>query len=133
MWAWCSGVSGMAFPRVLAARQSIAGAKVPPRSRATRGKTRRPVGCALTGNPYIEEVGQPTMAINGAWNKRCGPGGGTRRLHQFPTPPLRGVLWGRTRIDARGKGVVFRSAWYRRYRANLEVRTTIRSHSLLSL
>ena len=33
---------------------------------------------------YISIVGQPTMAINGLWNKRCGPGGGTRRLHQFP-------------------------------------------------
>src|SRR5437762_7316417 len=34
--------------------------------------------------PYIFCVGQPTMAINGVRNKRCGPGGGTRRLHQFP-------------------------------------------------
>lgn len=23
------------------------------------------------------------MTINGLWNKRCGPGGGTRRLHQY--------------------------------------------------
>ncbi len=23
------------------------------------------------------------MTINGSWNKRCGPGGGTRRLHHF--------------------------------------------------
>ena len=23
------------------------------------------------------------MVINGAWNKRCGPGGGTRRIHQI--------------------------------------------------
>ena len=22
------------------------------------------------------------MMINGLWNRRCGPGGGTRRLHQ---------------------------------------------------
>jgi len=27
-----------------------------------------------------------TMAINGVWNKRCGPGGGTRRLHHSPRP-----------------------------------------------
>src|SRR6201996_3717939 len=33
---------------------------------------------------YISIVGLPTMAIHGLWNKRCGPGGGTRRLHQFP-------------------------------------------------
>ena len=31
---------------------------------------------------YMSGVGQPTMAINDAWNKRCGPGGSTRRLHQ---------------------------------------------------
>lgn len=24
-----------------------------------------------------------TMTINGLWNRRYGPGGGTRRLHQF--------------------------------------------------
>ena len=32
------------------------------------------------------------IVINGSWNKRSGPGGGTRRLHQ----------WGRNRIDVRG-------------------------------
>src|SRR5437762_8071836 len=37
--------------------------------------------------PYIFCVGQPTMAIHGLRNKRCGPGGGTRRLHQFPPAP----------------------------------------------
>ena len=34
-------------------------------------------------NPYIEPVGQPTMAINGLRNRCCGPGGGTRRLHHI--------------------------------------------------
>ena len=29
-------------------------------------------------------AGLPAMAINGTWNKRCGPGGSTRRLHQTP-------------------------------------------------
>src|SRR5207302_7167983 len=38
----------------------------------------------LPAAPYILPVGQPTMAINGLRNKRCGPGGGTRRLHQSP-------------------------------------------------
>jgi len=33
---------------------------------------------------YIYGVGRPTMAINALWNKRSGPGGSTRRLHQFP-------------------------------------------------
>ncbi len=28
-------------------------------------------------------AGLPAMAINGAWNNRCGPGGSTRRLHQI--------------------------------------------------
>jgi len=33
---------------------------------------------------YICPVTSVTMAINTARNKRCGPGGGTRRLHQSP-------------------------------------------------
>lgn len=33
---------------------------------------------------YICRVTSVTMAINTARNKRCGPGGGTRRLHQSP-------------------------------------------------
>jgi hypothetical protein len=32
---------------------------------------------------YITDAGLPAMAINGAWNKRSGPGGSARRLHQF--------------------------------------------------
>src|SRR5215472_6749040 len=32
---------------------------------------------------YMCRVGQPTMAIHGLRNKRCGPGGSTRRLHHF--------------------------------------------------
>ena len=57
--------------------------------------------------PYICAVGQPTMAIHGLRNKRCGPGGGTRRLHQFrrlPNTVGAGALRGRNRLDARGKG-----------------------------
>ena len=34
-------------------------------------------------NPYITSVEKSTMAINAAWNKRYGPGGSTRRLHQI--------------------------------------------------
>ena len=33
-------------------------------------------------SPYFGEAGLPAMAINGPCNKRLGPGGGTRRLHQ---------------------------------------------------
>lgn len=40
-----------------------------------------------------------TMVINDIWNKRSGPGGGTRRLHQD--------LWGRNRIDTRNKDIFF--------------------------
>src|SRR5438270_10425413 len=40
-------------------------------------------------------------------NKRIGPGGGTRRLHQVPTEPKPGgQLWGRNRIDGRVKVVL---------------------------
>jgi hypothetical protein len=38
------------------------------------------------------------MAINDAWNNRCGPGGSARRLHH---------LWGRNRLDTRGKDSSF--------------------------
>ena len=40
-----------------------------------------------------------SIAINGLWNRRSGPGGGTRRLHH--------ILWGRHRIDTRGKDRLF--------------------------
>ena len=50
-------------------------------------------------------VGRPTMAINGLRNKRCGPGGGTRRLHQ-PRRSRAAVPRGRNRLDARGKGKI---------------------------
>ncbi len=53
------------------------------------------------------------MAINGIRNKRIGPGGSTRRLHQirFPAfllPPhgagrTAGPAWGRNRLDERLK------------------------------
>jgi hypothetical protein len=37
-----------------------------------------------SSNPaYIERAGLPAMAINGRRNKPFGPGGSTRRLHQF--------------------------------------------------
>ena len=32
---------------------------------------------------YIGYVGLPTMAINAVRNRRSGPGGSTRRLHQI--------------------------------------------------
>jgi len=35
-------------------------------------------------NAYVDFVTSVTMAINTARNKRCGPGGGTRRLHHSP-------------------------------------------------
>ena len=89
------------------------------------GPTAIPPGCTARENAYISSVGQPTMAINGAWNRRSGPGGSTRRLHQFDTPPGGRQLWGRIRIDARSKGASRRSAWYRRYRAIHYVPTTI--------
>jgi hypothetical protein len=38
-------------------------------------------------------------------NKRPGPGGGTRRLHQKLTSSS-GLLWGRNRIDGRVKAVL---------------------------
>ena len=40
-----------------------------------------------------------SIAINGLWNRRSGPGGGTRRLHH--------ILRGRHRIDTRGKDRLF--------------------------
>ena len=50
--------------------------------------------------------GQPTMAINDAWNRRSGPGGvpgaSTKIRHRSRRP-----FWGRNRIDARGKDVFF--------------------------
>src|ERR687892_466183 len=68
---------------------------------------------------YIRPVGLPTMAINAARNKRSGPGGSTRRLHHSPpgASPRGGPIWGRNRLVARGKGVGFPPACYRRYRA----------------
>jgi len=51
------------------------------------------------------------MVINVIWNRSCGPGGGTRRLHQ--------VLWGRNRIDVLNKEIIFtrydtaESLWFR--------------------
>jgi len=76
-----------------------------------------PCRIASTGRrAYIYRVGQPTMAIHGLWNKRCGPGGSTRRLHQFLAGPTAGDPRGRTRLDARGKGKIRRPVWYHRYR-----------------
>ena len=44
-------------------------------------------------NPhYINLVSLLTMAINGAWNKRCGPGGSTRRLHHILGGLIQGAL-----------------------------------------
>ena len=49
---------------------------------------------------------RPAMAINGMCNRRYGPGGSTRRLHQFPprpADPAGAVPRGRNRIDVRSK------------------------------
>ena len=49
---------------------------------------------------YMNRVTSVTMAINGVWNKRCGPGGGTRRLHHLTRPvswPAEGGETGSTR------------------------------------
>ena len=47
------------------------------------------------------------MVINGLCNKRSGPGGSTRRLHQLfvfmAHLARKGLLWGRYRIDTRVK------------------------------
>lgn len=48
------------------------------------------------------------MMINGMWNRRFGPGGGTRRLHQIIQELCRALaLWGRNRIDVRNKDISF--------------------------
>ena len=47
-------------------------------------------------------------------NKRIGPGGGTRRLHQIPH--FRGIPRGRNRIDGRVKVHPFARWGFRRYR-----------------
>src|SRR6516225_3805490 len=44
------------------------------------------------------------MAINGVWNKRCGPGGSARRLHQYSAAA---ESRGRNRLDTRGKDASF--------------------------
>ena len=75
-------------------------------------------------NAYTIYAGMPAMVINALRNKRCGPGGSARRLHQLPplaTHPSgswrEGTLRGRNRIDVRSKGNGFRSVGYRRYRS----------------
>ncbi len=47
------------------------------------------------------------MAINALWNRRSGPGGGTRRLHHSGLRLCRALRRGRNRIDARSKDMVF--------------------------
>ncbi len=49
-----------------------------------------------------------TMAINGLWNKRCGPGGGTRHLHHHDAFCWHDIkCGGEIRIDVRSKDNVF--------------------------
>ena len=61
------------------------------------------VGIALRPHPsYICGAGLTDYGDKRRWNKRSGPGGGTRRLHQISGTA--GVYGGETRIDARGKG-----------------------------
>src|ERR1700693_3777170 len=49
---------------------------------------------------------KPAMAINGRRNKPFGPGGGTRRLHQFRRTDDVLRLRGRNRIDEGVKGAL---------------------------
>src|SRR3984893_18535256 len=49
---------------------------------------------------------KPAMAINGRRNKPFGPGGGTRRLHQFSEDEVVLRLRGRNRIDEGVKGAL---------------------------
>src|SRR5580704_4897711 len=58
------------------------------------GSATRERDCLLTEKAYIQLVGKPTTAINGAWNRRYGPGGSTRRLHQFSRPQAAGRYGG---------------------------------------
>ena len=56
--------------------------------------------CGRPGEVPYDHRRLPTMAINGLRNKRCGPGGGTRRLHQprrLPSAVLGGET-GSTRV-----------------------------------
>ena len=53
---------------------------------------------SLRPRAYIMPVGQPTMAINAARNRRCGPGGSSRRLHHSPLVGLYGGESGSTRV-----------------------------------
>ena len=87
--------------------------------------------CVLSACLYNEEVSVLTMAINVIRNKQGGPGGGTRRLHQFlpdcDSYHQNGLrissiwFWGRNRIDACSKGIIFARYGNRRYRANVVV------------
>ena len=47
--------------------------------------------------PYISRAGSLAMAINGAWNKRSGPGGSARRLHHLGKSAKHGGDTGSTR------------------------------------
>src|SRR6516225_11425492 len=86
------------------------------------GEILEPYACLQKSrsNAYIGRVGKPTMAINAARHKRIGPGGGTRRLHQ----------WGRNRIDERGKGAVF-ARYGSAVTGHTQVPTITTLHSLL--
>ena len=95
--ACCSGVSGIAAPGSRASagmpppcppqHAGIERAPASPRQpRSGVSKDARELRFRLADTLYLSRAGQPAMAINGLRNKRCGPGGGTRRLHQFPPP-----------------------------------------------
>ncbi len=55
------------------------------------------------------------MTINTVRNNRYGPGGSARRLHHFSS--MEDQLWGRNRIDVRGKGSAFVRYGNHRHRA----------------
>lgn len=54
---------------------------------------------------YINRVTSVTMAINAVQNRRFGPGGRTRRVHQAAQKYA--VWWARISFDRRDKGMVF--------------------------
>jgi hypothetical protein len=101
-------VTGSEAPRFFWARESGNLADGVFRNRVAR--TPSPPGDRVTPSNvpaerlYCRCRRRPAMAINATRNRRSGPGGSSRRLHQIP---LWGSVRGRIRLDARDKGVVF--------------------------
>jgi hypothetical protein len=72
------------------------------------------------------------MAINASWNRRYGPGGGTRRLHQFYKKKQKRFflfeeeeVWGQSRqAVAKMRGFENRSAAYLKVREHRKRKNT---------